>query len=208
MIGVTIYGSALDLARNGVYVGLGALILIAFGAMVWQWLDWQVDLYRLTETQIIDIESLPFGLRYKENKADLSKLQDVNNARSGFLNTLLDYGDVVARVAGNADPFTFISVSKPRVVADEISERIVMVKLREAERTTREQTRNIVDAIVAYHRLVVAERHQDVLPAPVLSTAPNGQALLPPNSSSSAADSLPPRAEPDTEFPPEADVLE
>lgn len=206
MIGVTIYGSAFELVRNGVYLGLGVLMLIAFGAIVWQWLDWQVDLYRLTETQIIDIESLPFGLRYSENKADLSKIQDVNNQRAGFMNTLLDYGDVIARVAGNADPFTFISVTHPRVVADEISERIVMMKLRETDHATREQTRHIVDAIVAYHRLVAAERNQDVLSPPAIPAPSNGQPMLASNPVPSSSNSLSPRIEPDGEFPPEADL--
>ena len=168
-IAISIFGSALQLAQNGVYFALGSLMLIAFGFVVWQWLDWQVDLYRLTESQIIDIESLPFGLRYKENKADLSKIQDVNSARPRFINTLLDFGDVITRVAGNADPFTFISVARPRVVADEISERIVTLKLRETERNTRDQTRTIVDAIVAYHRLMMAERQQNAQAQPLVN---------------------------------------
>lgn len=199
-IAVSIYGTALELVRNGVYVGLGLLMILAFGAVVWQWLDWQVDLYRLTETQIIDIESLPFGLRYSENRADLSKIQDVNNARAGIINTLFDYGDVVARVAGNADPFTFFSVPKPSVVADEISERIVMIAVHNAERATREQTRSIVDAIVAYHRLVAAERNQHGAPNPTILVSP------PPQPTPEAASLFPgtPIAHLESEFPPES----
>ncbi len=218
-IGISVYGTALQLAQNGVYFAMGALMLIAFGFVVWQWLDWQRDLYRLTETQIIDIESLPFGLRYTEQKADLSKIQDVNSARPRFFNTLLDYGDVITRVAGNADPFTFISVAHPRVVADEISERILTLKLRETERNTRDQTRTIVDAIVAYHRLMMAERQQlaHASPQPTITIA---QSAAPPTDDSNgdsalmipenvvetparSADLPPPASNPAQEFPPE-----
>lgn len=208
-IAFTIFGSALQLLRNGVYIGLGAVMLVLFGLIVWEWLDWQVDLYRLTESQIIDIESLPFGLRYNENKADLSKIQDVNYARPQFLNTLLDYGNVISRVAGNAEPFTFDDVARPRIVADEISERIVAIKVREAERATREQTRTIVDAIVAYHRLMMTERHRDAPPPSAVTVS------VPPVSELAEPEPVSvPQLEPtvstptvsEEEFPPEAEL--
>lgn len=204
LVVVTFFGSALQLARNGVLFGLGALMLTTLGIIIWQWMDWQVDLYRLTETQIIDIESLPFGLRYNENTADLSKIQDVNNARTHFLHTLLDYGDVISRVAGNAEPFTFDDVAKPRQVADEISERIVSIKLREQERATREQTRTIVDAIVAYHRLVVAERHQNT-PPPAAPALPAPPGAAPEQLTGGEMLVQPPIYTPD-EFPSEAEL--
>lgn len=161
---VSTSGSILQSARNGVTLGLGVLVIASVGLIIWQWLDWRVDLYQLTESQIIDIESLPFGLRYSESKADLSKIQDVNTARPHFYNTMFDYGNVVARVAGNAEPFTFDKVKHPRKVADEITERMFILKTRENERNTRDQTRTIVDAIIAYHRLMMAERLQNQPP--------------------------------------------
>jgi hypothetical protein len=194
---VSIYGSPVILVENGVYFALGALMFIAFAYVVWQWMDWQVDLYQLTENQIIDIESLPFGLHYSEKKADLSKIQDVNTARPRFINTLFNFGDVSARVAGNAEPFTFDSVARPNQVADEISERLVILKMRETERATREQTRSVVDAIVAYHRLMIAERHQAPAPAPHPASA---------SSPAATASNLPIPIENDSEFPSESEL--
>ena len=37
----------------------------------------------------------------------------------------------------------------------------VVAKLRGTETVNREQTRSIVDAIIAYHRLLMTERHQN-----------------------------------------------
>lgn len=199
---ITYAGDIRSFVNNGVYTGLGFLTLIAFLGVVWQWLDWRVDLYRLTENEIFDIESLPFGLRYHESKADLNRIQDVTYAREGIINTLLDYGDVITRVAGNAQPFTFIAVTHPRMVADEISERIEILKLRATERTARENTRQVVDAIVAYHRLMMAERFQDSpAPAPTSAAETQSEPQVPPPSLAARA----PSTEIEGEFPPEAD---
>lgn len=201
---VLIAGAGLPVSPIGAFSAVGVTMAFALGIMIWQWLDWRVDLYRLTETQIVDIESLPFGLRYSENKADLAKIQDVNTERPHFYNTLLDYGNVVARVAGNSEPFTFISIKRPRAVADEITERTVVLKMRETERNTRDQTRTIVDAIIAYHRLVMAERHHH---QPTPPPSPRRAASDNPSSpaSLSAGDNGGSLTE-ESEFPSEADL--
>lgn len=196
-----------QLTANGVYAALGVITIPVLLFIAWEWADWRLDLYKLSENDIVDIESLPFGLRYRENRAELSKIQDIRTTRPRFVNTLLDFGNVEVRVAGNAEPFTFDSVGHPHLVADEISERIEIMKIRSTEREAREQTRQIVDAIIAYHRLVIAERHQT-------APASAGPAPLPANSESPAQNLSPgetsgapalPRstAGRDGEFPPE-----
>ncbi len=202
---VTLGGMPFQLTANGVYTALGVLAIPVLLFIAWEWADWRNDLYKLTETEIIDIESLPFGLRYRENRAELPKIQDIKTTRPRFVNTLLNFGNVEVRVAGNAEPFTFHSVGHPHPVADEISERIEILKVRAAERTARDQTRQIVDAIVAYHRLAVTERYQNVPPpTPSASLQPN-----PPASETSLADNADSAAsarkiaERDGEFPPE-----
>ncbi|MBI4671751.1 MAG: cyclic nucleotide-binding domain-containing protein [Chloroflexi bacterium] len=193
-------GVPLQLSLNGIYAAL--LIILAPAALyiAWEWADWRRDLYRLSESDIVDIESLPFGLQYQEKKAELSKIQDIKTERPGIINTLLDFGNVDVRVAGSAEPFTFTSVPRPNLVADEISERIEVLKIRAADRTTRDQTRQIVDAIVAYHRLVVAERLQEAAappsPPPPAPAAPTPAAPPPPG------DGQPKPAPPESEFPP------
>lgn len=158
-LGFTIFGGLVNnFSGFGVSFALLAFSVPALVYVIWQWADWRVDLYKLSDSEITDIESLPLGLRYSENKAEISKIQDIRVERPRFINTLLDFGDVVARVAGSAEPFTFYDVGHPHRVADEITERIEVSKIRATERNTRDQTRQIVDALVAYHRLAVAER--------------------------------------------------
>ena len=196
-------GVPFSLSANGIY---GALAVFSIPALIfiwWEWADWRVDLYKLSETGIVDIESLPFGLRYSEKKAEISKIQDTKVSRPHLMNVLLDFGNVEVRVAGNAEPFTFNSISKPNLVADEINARIEALKVSATERATREQTRQIVDAIVAYHRLVVTERAQTEAQAAAAQAAaappPEPEPPPPPPPAPIARPSL----QTDTEFPPE-----
>jgi uncharacterized membrane protein YdbT with pleckstrin-like domain len=212
-------GVPFDLVNNGVYAALVVLITVAVGIILWEWEDWRRDLYRLSDVEIVDTESRPFGLSYQEKKAEIRNIQDVTASRLRFLNVLLDYGNVDTRVAGNAAPFTFTNVARPRLVADEIAERIETLKLRNTERVNREQTRSIVDAIIAYHRLVTAERFQQPA-APAVQVVTNaedaGNASLlrgpgnePPEPDGeilSAPQLSPPLYTDDGEFPSEADL--
>lgn len=202
-----ISGVPLGLAANGVYAVLFVLFFFALGYLVWQWEDWRVDLYRLTDSEIIDIVSLPLGLRYDEKRAALRNIQDVNTARPAIWNTLLDYGNVEVRVAGNAAPFTFDSVAHPRVVADEIQQRIETLKILTAKQATRERTQSIVDGIVAYHRLSVEERFRNEPSFPI-PTGPTPVALPAeaPASPAPPAPVAPPLPPDDREFPSEADI--
>jgi hypothetical protein len=189
-------GVPLELTSTGVFTVLALMYIGVLGFIIWEWEDWRRDLYCITDVDITDVESRPFGLSYQEKKAEIRNIQDVTTARTRFLNVLLDFGNVDSRVAGNAAPFTFSDVSHPRVVADEIVERIEALKLRTTERVHREQTRSIVDAIIAYHRLVTAERYQDATPAAPPPSAPVPPPvpapLAPPAPSPDAAAALPP----------------
>lgn len=182
-----------DLIDKGLFAVLLLAMAGAIGYIAWQWEDWRVDLYRLSDSEIVDIESLPFGLNYQEKKAELKNIQDVTVSRLHLGNVFLDFGNVDSRVGGGAGPFRFNDVPHPQFVADEITERIERLKLRGTESVNREQTRSIVDAIVAYHRLLMTERHQnapdasapspsDVAPttAETPQTTPPAPALNPP----------------------------
>jgi len=191
-----------ELSSSGVYSALLIFLVPALLYVTWQWADWRRDLYQLTETTIIDIDSLPFGMRYHEQKAELSKIQDIKTVRRGIINTLLDFGDVQVRVAGNAEPFTFDGVPRPHYVADEIAERMEILKLRGEERAARDQTRQIVDAIVAYHRLVTERDQAEARAAP--STHPPDEPVTPSSdaTTSPATEVKVESAPPESEFPP------
>lgn len=141
------------------FAAVGVIGIIVFGIFLWQWEDWRVDLYQLSDNDIVDINSLPFGLNYSANHAQLSKIQDVRSERPRYINTALNFGNVIATVGGDAPPFTFNSVSAPNKVSAEIFRRLNAFKVRERERAQSAQSRELIDALVAYHRLLMADRH-------------------------------------------------
>lgn len=187
----------------GFYAALAVLLLVTVGGVIWQWLDWRNDLYQLTETEIIDIESLPLGLNYNAKHAKISNLQDVTWARPRLINTLLNFGNVDARVAGDAPPFTFTNVPRPDRVASELNMRIQAYKLKDQERQIQSRNRQIIDALIAYHRLAVLSRLKEG--QETLSSAEMAEPAVP------ASDARPPDGgtPPDEvrEFPPEEEYL-
>lgn len=196
---IALAGLPFKLSATGIYAVLLVLGLGALGAILWQWEDWRLDLYTLTDSEIIDVESRPFGLGYSEKRAQLKNIQDITTARPSFVNVMLDYGNVNTRVAGSAGPFTFTSVAHPKEVADELQNRLALRKFRDEATDRREQSQRMIDGLIAYHDVLNSTRLQD------LNNGITSIALPPP---APAPIILPPAPPPDqeNEFPPESEV--
>lgn len=217
-VGVTLIGVPPMIPAGGFYLLMGVLILVAFGLAVWQWDDWRHDLYQVSDAEIVDIESLPLGLNYHAKHASISNVQDVSMARPHYINTFLNYGNVDAKVAGDNQPFTFKSVARPSDVAAEIFRRIQAFKVKQRDRETSIQSRQIVDALVAYHRLLVTERTQNPPPQVVIGAPTNPPPPVPAPANPPAPAPVPapvvatpnePQAVDDgREFPPEDESTE
>jgi hypothetical protein len=73
-IGLSIYAlvPGIQVLPTGVHLMVGlVLFLICLGGLVWEWADWRNDIYAITDTQIIDSEKLPLGLREKTGMTSL-----------------------------------------------------------------------------------------------------------------------------------------
>jgi hypothetical protein len=133
--------------------------------------------------------------------------------RPTLFHTIFDYGNVEARVAGDSPPFTFSNVARPSRVAAEITMRIQALKVREQDRQVSLQNRQLIDALVAYHRLIVGGRIRDGVSNPATTplalppNAPNAAAPAPVAEGSLPAPSYPPspNGDADGEFPPDSE---
>ncbi|MGE5139919.1 MAG: cyclic nucleotide-binding domain-containing protein [Rudaea sp.] len=165
------------------------LFLLALFYLAWQWEDWRNDIYMLTENSVVDIERLPFGFDSRETTALLVNIQDARTLRPGIQHAVFNYGNVEISVAGGAPPMVFRDVAHPQEIQAEIFRRLEAFRLRQRERETSMQSRNVVDALIAYHRLLMQERagpeeqaqtttiiEQPRLPPP----PPAGRAINPP----------------------------
>jgi hypothetical protein len=126
---------------------------------VYEWEDWINDIYQVTEREIIDIERLPFGLNERSTVTLLMNVQDVRSKRPTLLNTFFNYGNVEIQVAGGGEPLIFHSVSRPQHIVEEIFRRSEAFRIKRMERETSILSRQMVDALVAYHRLLAEEKH-------------------------------------------------
>jgi len=81
--------------------------------------DYYLDVWIVTNMRIINIEQKGLFSRVISEK-DLDIMQDVTSDVSGFLSTLLEYGDVFIQTAAETERFIFKEVP----FAQEVSRRI------------------------------------------------------------------------------------
>ncbi len=125
----TLYGFYLmgryrdSIGSNGsvMMVGLGLVAMLAL-ALLLAYASWYVyrenriiitdqNLYQVTQNSLFSRRVGQFSLE---------RLQDVSASQSGFLATLLDYGDVTVETAGEEENFVFRQSPNPRSIAAEI----------------------------------------------------------------------------------------
>ena len=132
--------------------GLAALIIL-FGGVLWQWEDWRNDTYAVTDTMVIDSETLPLGLRSKSTVAPLDQVQNIRIEMPGTLAFALNFGDVLIETAGQNGQMVFHSIHAPRDAQEEIFRRLSAYRERRAEKQVAIQSQTVVDALLAYDRM-------------------------------------------------------
>lgn len=137
----------------GYWLGGLVLLLIALSGLLYQWEDWRNDIYAVTDSQVIDTESRPFGLSSKSTTAPLDQVQDIRVEVPGTLAFLLNFGDVKIETAGKSGQMIFYSIHKPRDAQEEIFRRLELYRQRRSERENAIRSRSVIDALVAYDHL-------------------------------------------------------
>ncbi|HEY6041501.1 MAG TPA: cyclic nucleotide-binding domain-containing protein [Anaerolineae bacterium] len=185
-VSIVYFWSGLDLVPVPASVA-GAVILglLFLGGVVYEWEDWRNDIYRLSPLRVIDIERKPFGIDEKSTTAFLENIQDVKVEMPTFLNSQFKYGDVLIYTAGAKEPMTFHNVRGPREISMEIFKRMETAKIRKAERDESMRNRQLIDALVAYHRLVGRDQEKEGSPEfklalpPAFSLEVNASGIVP-----------------------------
>ena len=85
------------------------------------WVDYYLDVGIVTDQRIIDIDQR--GL-FRRNVAELDcrMVQDINADKTGILQTLFNFGDVIVQTAGERPNFSFHAVPRPEQMVDRIRE--------------------------------------------------------------------------------------
>jgi uncharacterized membrane protein YdbT with pleckstrin-like domain len=129
--------------------GVGILLfLAAFVWLVYDYLDWSNDIYRLTADQIHDIERKPLGQEVKKT-APLESILSIEHERANILGILLNFGNVTVNV-GQTN-FIFYGVYNPDQVHQDISDYREALNRRKREKEAKLERDRMVNWLVTYH---------------------------------------------------------
>ncbi|MGD8456340.1 MAG: cyclic nucleotide-binding domain-containing protein [Anaerolineales bacterium] len=133
---------------------IGGGMLACLSAIVYHYLDWKNDIYKLTKETIIDSERKPLG-RELTKSAPIKNILSIEHSRNGLLHLILDYGIVNVVIADTT--LTFFDVHDPAQVQQDIYSRQQQLK-REREETEAEQNRvQMSEWLKTYHEIWTKE---------------------------------------------------
>lgn len=123
--------------------------LIFLGWWIYNYLDWNNDIYQVTPDQILDIERKPLGEEQRKS-ASLENIFSLEYSRNGIIEIIFNFGDVTINVGQT--PFIFHGVADPAQVHHDVSHYIEEFNRRKKTvEATRERER-MLDWLTAYSK--------------------------------------------------------
>ena len=121
-------------ANQSVMLFAQNFFMLAIWIYIWMiWIDYYFDIWIITTQRIVNIEQKGMFTR-KVSEMEYCKIQDISTEVTGFIPTVLNYGDVTVQTAGEQEDFVFRTVSDPYGIKNII---IGMSKKSESESTER-----------------------------------------------------------------------
>jgi hypothetical protein len=132
------------------------------GWWLYEYIDWRNDIYMITDDQIFDITKKPLGAETKKS-APLANVLSLKYERPGLLGVILNFGTVVAQVAGTE--FRFEGVFDPVAVQNDVYRRIEAQASKKKAAEEARQRDEMADWLTVYHQ-VEEQRRKGPAPAP------------------------------------------
>jgi CRP-like cAMP-binding protein len=127
------------------------LLLIIFGWMVWEYVDWSNDIFKVTPEEIIDLDKTPFGTEERRS-AQIENILSTEYQRIGITGYLLNYGTVYITVGGTK--LEFQDVLDPAGVQADINRRRMARIAKKNEDTASMERERMATWLAAYHQNV------------------------------------------------------
>lgn len=111
-----------DFYQRGMIVGIFACLYFLYGFLFAciRWIDEEFDVFIITTDRLIDVTQITF-LKRSVTSTPLEQIQDTTGTVSGFLPTVLHYGDLtVQTAAGEASDFFIDRIADPNAAARKI----------------------------------------------------------------------------------------
>ncbi|MEJ2597834.1 MAG: cyclic nucleotide-binding domain-containing protein [Anaerolineales bacterium] len=136
-------------ATNLVIVAMPMFLFFLFDFlwMVYVYLDWSNDIYRLTPEQIFDIERKPLGSESKKS-APLQSILSIEHERENLLGILLNFGPVTINVGETK--FIFHGVYNPDQVHQDVADYREALQRKRREREYEQKRQEMVDWLITY----------------------------------------------------------
>jgi CRP-like cAMP-binding protein len=146
-------------------ITLSVVLLIALvgliplgGWWLYEFVDWRNDIYQVTPDQILDVVKKPLGPETRKS-APLGNVLSLKYERPGLLGLLLNYGTVVANVAGQ--DFRFEGVFDPVGVQNDVYRRIEAMNAKRTQTEANKRREELADWVGVYHN-VMTELNEDL----------------------------------------------
>lgn len=107
---------------RGIVVGIFSCIFILYGLLFTciRWLNEEFDVFIITTDRLIDVTQISF-LKRSVASTPLEQIQDTTGLVSGFIPTILKYGDLtVQTAAGNASELFIDRIPDPESISRKI----------------------------------------------------------------------------------------
>lgn len=124
-------------------------VLVLLGFIIYEYIDWQNDIYQVTPEQIIDINRKPLGTEDRK-AAPLENILSTENKRKGLIGVLFNFGTVYIRVG--SDAFDFDDVADPPSVQQDIIRRQQGLLLKKREKEFSAERDRMTEWLAMYHR--------------------------------------------------------
>jgi uncharacterized membrane protein YdbT with pleckstrin-like domain len=128
---------------------MGLLFVAAASWWVYNYLDWNNDIYQLTPDQIIDIERKPLGEEQKKT-APLDSILSLEHTRLGIIRLIFNYGDVIVNVGQTK--FIFRGVHNPDQVHQDVADYIEAIRRKRQEAEAERDRQRMLDWFGTYHK--------------------------------------------------------
>jgi CRP-like cAMP-binding protein len=124
-------------------------LLFIFGWVVWEYIDWANDIFRVTPEEIIDLDKTPLGTEERRS-AQIENILSTEYERIGLTGYLLNYGTVYITVGGTK--LSFDDVLDPAGVQADINRRRMARIAKKNEDTANVERERMATWLAAYHQ--------------------------------------------------------
>lgn len=126
-----------------------AIILLSSLWWLYQYVDWQNDVYQITDDKIIDSEKKPLGTETTKS-APLENILSLDYELIGFWGVLFNLGNVIINTG--TDKLTWMTITDPARAQREIFNRMFEQRRRKKVSDARKEWDQVSDWLAAYHR--------------------------------------------------------